>query len=135
MNMCQGWLNASVEGGDDQPVRSLAHIIKRENRRSLLKLKRRELRKKRFEPEGSEKYKEVNNNKNRCTKKAKENWSGELCCKIEEKLRENNSKRAYQLVKDLTSVKKRESIYCPRSFRTMPHGRTRVTEPIDRIQL
>ena len=60
MNMCQGWLNASVEGGDDQPVRSLAHIVKRENRRSLLKLKRRELRKKRFEPEGSEKYKEVN---------------------------------------------------------------------------
>ena len=31
--------------------------------------KRRELRKKRFEPEGSEKYKEVNNNIKRCTKK------------------------------------------------------------------
>ena len=38
--------------------------------------KRRELRKKRFEPEGSEKYKEVNNIK-RCIKKAKEN------CEIE----------------------------------------------------
>ena len=38
--------------------------------------KRRELRKKRFEPEGSEKYKEVNNVK-RCMKKAKENWIGE----------------------------------------------------------
>ena len=36
--------------------------------------KRRELRKKRFEPEGSEKYKEVNNNIKRCMKKAKENW-------------------------------------------------------------
>ena len=35
--------------------------------------KRRELRKKRFEPEGSEKYKEVNNNIKRCMKKAKEN--------------------------------------------------------------
>ena len=34
--------------------------------------KRRELRKKRFEPEGSEKYKEVNNNIKRCMKKAKE---------------------------------------------------------------
>ena len=34
--------------------------------------KRRELRKKRFEPEGSEKYKEVNNNVKRCIKKAKE---------------------------------------------------------------
>ena len=32
---------------------------------------RRELRKKRFEPEGSEKYKEVNNNIKRCMKKAK----------------------------------------------------------------
>ena len=35
--------------------------------------KRRELRKKRFEPEGSEKYKEVNNNIKKCRKKAKEN--------------------------------------------------------------
>ena len=33
----------------------------------------RELRKKRFDPEGSEKYKEVNNNIKRCMKKAKEN--------------------------------------------------------------
>ena len=32
--------------------------------------KRRKLRKNRFEPEGSEKYKEVNNNINRCMKKA-----------------------------------------------------------------
>ena len=31
--------------------------------------KRRELRKKRYEPEGSEKYKEVNNNIKRCMKK------------------------------------------------------------------
>ena len=67
--------------------------------------KRRELRKKRFEPEGSEKYKEVNNNIKRCMKKDKENWIGEQCSEIEEKLRKNNSKRAYQLVKDLTIVK------------------------------
>ena len=39
--------------------------------------KRRELRKKRFEHEGSEKYKEVNNTIKRCMKKAKENWIGE----------------------------------------------------------
>ena len=38
--------------------------------------KRRELRKKRFEPEGSEKYKQANNIM-RCMKKAKENWIGE----------------------------------------------------------
>ena len=35
--------------------------------------KRRELRKERFEPEGSEKYKKVNNNIKSCMKKAKEN--------------------------------------------------------------
>ena len=56
--------------------------------------KRRELRKKRFEPEGSEKHTEVNNIK-RCMKKAKENWIGEQCSEIEENLRKNNSKRAY----------------------------------------
>ena len=54
--------------------------------------KRRELRKKRFEPEGSEKYTEVNNSIKRCTKKAKENWIGEQCNEIEENLRKNNSR-------------------------------------------
>ena len=67
--------------------------------------KRRGLRKKRFEPEGAEKYKEVNNNIERCMKKTKENWIGEQCSETEENLRRNNSKRAYQLVKDLTTVK------------------------------
>ena len=56
--------------------------------------KRRELRKKTFEPEGSEKYKEVNNNIKRCMKKAQENWMGEQCSEIEENLRKYNSKRA-----------------------------------------
>ena len=37
--------------------------------------------------------------------KAKENWIGEQCSEIEENLRKNNSERAYQLVKDLTTVK------------------------------
>ena len=67
--------------------------------------KRRELRKKKIEPEGSEKYKEVNNNIKRCMKKAKENWIGEQCSEIEKKLRKNSSKRAYELAKDLTTVK------------------------------
>ena len=49
--------------------------------------------------------KEVNNNIKRCVKRAKENWIGEQCSEIEENLRKNNSKRAYQLVKDLTTVK------------------------------
>ena len=34
-----------------------------------------------------------------------ENWVGKQCSEIEENLRKNNSKRAYQLVKDLTTVK------------------------------
>ena len=53
----------------------------------------------------AEKYKEVNNNIKRCMKKAKENWIGEQICEIEESLRKNNSKRAYQFVKDYTTVK------------------------------
>ena len=60
-------------------------------------------------PEGSEKYKEVNNNIKRCMKRAKENWIGEQCSKIEENLRKSNSERAYQLVKDLTTVKQEKA--------------------------
>ena len=41
----------------------------------------------------------------RCLKKAKENWIGEQCSEIEEHLRKNNSKRAFQLVKDMTILK------------------------------
>ena len=94
--------------------------------------KGRELRKKRFGPERSERYKEVNNNIKRCMKKAKENWIEEQCNEIEESLRKNNSKRAYQLLKDLTT-ETGESDYCPRSFRKMPHRRATDTEPMDRI--
>ena len=38
-------------------------------------------------------------------KKATEDWIGEQCGEIEENFRKNNSKRAYQLVKDLATVK------------------------------
>ena len=38
-------------------------------------------------------------------KKANENWIGEQCGEIENNLRKNNSKRAYPLMKDLTTVK------------------------------
>ena len=91
-------------------MRSLANIVRRKETwitADILDLcdKRRELRKKSFEPEASEKYKEVNNNIERCMKKAKENWIGEQCSEIEDNLRKNNSKRTYQLVKDLTTVK------------------------------
>ena len=42
-------------------------------------------------------------------KKAKENWTGELYSETEENQRKNNSKRAYELVKDLTTVKQRKA--------------------------
>ena len=70
----------------------LTRAIKAENREKI------------FEPEGSVKYKEVNTIK-RCMKEAKENWIGEQCREVEENLRKNNSKRAYQLEKVLTTVK------------------------------
>ena len=90
-------------------MRSFANIVRKKKpwiTAEVLNLcdKRRELRKKRFKPEGAVKYKEVNNIK-RCMKKAKENWIGKQCSEIEENLRKNNSKRAYELVKDLTTVK------------------------------
>ena len=92
--------------------------------------KRRELRKKRFEPEGSEKHTEVNNIK-RCMKKAKENWIEEQCSEIEENLKKNNSKRAYELVKDLTTVKQgKVTSVQDRSGKCLTD-----TEPMDRILL
>ena len=42
-------------------------------------------------------------------KKAKEDWIGAQCEEIETYLNKNNSKRAYQLVKDLTSKKQGRS--------------------------
>ena len=88
----------------------MANIVRRKKPRITAEIldlcdKRRELRKKRFQPEGAVKYKEVNNNIKRSMKKAKENWIGEQCSEIAENMKKNNSKRAYQLVKDLTTVK------------------------------
>ena len=68
-------------------------------------------------------------------KKAKENWTGEQCGETEENLRTNNSERAYQLVKDLTTCETRGSYYYPRLLRKMPHGRTGDTTPMDKIAL
>ena len=68
--------------------------------------------------------------------KAKEKWIGEKCSEIEENVRKNNSKRAYQLTRErLDRCETEESYYYPRSFRKMPHGRTTDTEPMDRILL
>ena len=67
-------------------------------------------------------------------KKAKQNWIGEQCSEIEEDLRKNNSKRAYQLVKDLTAVKQGKRLLS-KIVQEMPHRRATDTEPMDRILL
>ena len=51
----------------------------------------------------------MHNNIKRCTKKAEENWIEEQCGEIEQNLRKNNSKRAYQMVKNLTTVKQKKA--------------------------
>ena len=93
-------------------MRSLANIVKRKEKKpwvtaEILDLcdRRRELRKKRLEPGVSEKYREVNNNIKRSMKHSKEKWIGEQRSETVENLRKNSSKRAYQLAKDLTTVK------------------------------
>ena len=97
--------------------------------------KRREQRKKGFEPEGAEKYKEVKNNIKRCMKKAKENWIGEQCSEIEENLKKNNSKRAYQLVKDLTTVQQgKATTVQDRSGKCLAEER-QIPKPMDRTLL
>ena len=66
---------------------------------------RRDLKKKRYEAEGSNKYGEANRRIQKAVKKVKEDWIDAQCEDIETFLNKNNSKRAYQLVKDLTAEK------------------------------
>ena len=70
---------------------------------------RRDLKKKRYEAEGSKEYREANRRVQKAVKKAKEDWIGAQCEEIETCLNKNNSKREYQLVKDLTSEKQGKS--------------------------
>ena len=66
-------------------------------------------------------------------KKAKDNWIGEQCSEIEENLRKNNSWRAYQLVKDLTTVKQgKVTTVQDRSGKCLTERAT-DTEPMDGI--
>ena len=70
---------------------------------------RRDLKKKRYEAEGAKEYREANRRIQKAAKKAKEDWIGAQCEEIESCLNKNNRKRAYQLVKDLTSEKQGRS--------------------------
>ena len=70
---------------------------------------RRDLKKKRYEAEVAKEYGEANRRIQKAVKKAKEDWIGTQCEETETCLNKNNSKRAYQLVKDLTSEKQGRS--------------------------
>ena len=70
---------------------------------------KRDLKKKRYEAEGAKEYREANRRIQKAVKKAKEDWIGAQCEEIETCLNKNNGKRAYQLVKDLTSEKQGRS--------------------------
>ena len=63
---------------------------------------RRYFKKKRYKAKGAKEYREANRRNQKAVKKAKEDWIGSQCEEIEACLNKNNSKRAYQLVKDLT---------------------------------
>ena len=69
---------------------------------------RRDSKKKRYEAEGAKDYREANRIQ-KAAKKAKEDWIGAQCEENEICLNKNNSKKAYQLVKDLTSEKQGRS--------------------------
>ena len=64
------------------------------------------MKKKRYEAEGAKEYREANR---RIQKAVKEDWIGAQCEEIETCLNKNNSRRVYQLVKDLTSEKQGRS--------------------------
>ena len=67
------------------------------------------MKKRRYEAEGAKAYRKANKRIQKAMKKAKEDWIGVPYEDIETCLNKNNSKRAYQLVKDVTSEAKGRS--------------------------
>ena len=64
---------------------------------------RRDLKKKRDEPEGVKVYRKIKRKIRTEIKMAKKTWIQGQCQEVEACLRKNNRKKAYQLVKDLTT--------------------------------
>ena len=69
----------------------------------------RDLKKTRGEPEGAKDYREIKRKIRTDMKMSKETWIQGQCQEVEACLRKNNSKKAYQLVKDLTTEKQVKS--------------------------
>ena len=67
--------------------------------------KRRALKKKKKDKEAVEEYRIVNLQVKTCMKIARETWIDDQCKEIENSLNKNDSKRAYQITKDLTTSK------------------------------
>ena len=70
---------------------------------------RRDLKKKRGESEEAKDYREIKRKIRTEMKMAKETWIQGQCQEVEACPRKNNSKKAYQLVKDLTTGKQGKS--------------------------
>ncbi len=73
--------------------------------------KRRNLKNQKAEKEGAKKYRVVNKQIRKGMKNAKEEWIKDQCQEIEHNLKVNNTKKAYQLVKELTN-KKANAVKC-----------------------
>ena len=71
------------------------------------------MKKKRYEEEGANKYRKANKRIQKAVKKATKDWIDAQCEGIEICQKTKNSKRAYQLVKDLTSKKQGKSSTIP----------------------
>ena len=71
---------------------------------------RRDLKKKRYEAEGAKEYREANKRILKAVKKANEDWIDTKCEEVKVvRTKKNNSRRAYKLVKDITSEKQGRS--------------------------
>ena len=77
--------------------------------RDVLDIERRDLKKRRYEEERAKEYRKANKRVQKALKKVKEDWIDTQCKEINACLNKNNSKKAYQLVKDLTSEKQGRS--------------------------
>ena len=94
--------------------------------------KRRELKRRKCDPEGAAKYREVNKKIKQDMRRAKDNWIAEQCCEIEDSLSKNNSKKAYQIVRPEIS-EERDNYHIPRQIREMPDRRTADPQSMDII--
>ena len=71
--------------------------------------KRRELKKNKHKKDGIRKYKDANIKVKEAMKKAMESWIDNQCVEIDSNIQKNNSRKAYQMVRELTNEKRGRS--------------------------